>query len=309
MKILLTGGAGFIGSHLLERLLALGNDVAVIDDFNDFYDAALKRRNLPPGGFRLYQRDVRESADLVAAERPDAVVHLAARAGVRPSLADPLLYDSVNVGGTLALLEACRRSGVLRFIFASSSSVYGNAEVPFREDDEALRPISPYGISKLVGEHYVRVYSRLHGIRATCLRFFTVYGPRQRPDMAIHKFTAAAAAGREIELYGDGSTERDYTHISDIVQGIVAAIGRDEPFAVYNLGDSRTVTLGRLVELIGQAVGKKVNIRRLPEQPGDVRRTCASIERARANLGYDPKVPIEEGIRDFARWYLARAAV
>jgi len=306
VKILLTGGAGFIGSHLLERLLRRGEDVAVVDDFNDYYDPALKRRNLPSrGGFRLHERDIREAADLVAAERPDVLIHLAARAGVRPSLADPRLYDSVNVGGTLILLEACRRAGVPRFLFASSSSVYGDdARVPFREDEEPLRPVSPYGITKLLGEHYVRVYARLHGIRATCLRFFTVYGPRQRPDMAIHKFTAAIATGREVEMYGDGSTERDYTHIEDILQGILAALDREESFAVYNLGNSRTVPLRYLVELIERAVGKKARIRRLPEQPGDVRRTCASIDRARAGLGYAPRVPLEEGIRGFVEWYL-----
>jgi UDP-glucuronate 4-epimerase len=226
---------------------------------------------------------------------------------VRPSLADPALYDSVNVGGTLALLEACRKTGVPRFVFASSSSVYGNSPtVPFREEDEPLQPVSPYGITKLLGEHYVRVYAGLHGLRATCLRFFTVYGPRQRPDMAIHKFTAAIAAGREIEMYGDGSTERDYTHITDILQGILAAIDREGPFAVYNLGESRTVPLRRLIELIERYVGKKAQVRRLPEQPGDVQRTFASIDRARADLGYAPKVPVEEGLRDFVEWYRRR---
>jgi UDP-glucuronate 4-epimerase len=307
MRILLTGGAGFIGSHLLERLLARGDQVAVIDDFNDYYDPALKRRNLPRGGFRLHERDIRGAADLVASEKPDVLVHLAARAGVRPSLADPALYDSVNVGGTLALLEACRKTGVPRFVFASSSSVYGNSPtVPFREEDESLQPVSPYGITKLLGEHYVRVYARLHGLRATCLRFFTVYGPRQRPDMAIHKFTAAIAAGREIEMYGDGSTERDYTHITDILQGVLAAIDREGPFSVYNLGESRTVPLRRLIELIEQHVGKKAQVRRLPEQPGDVQRTFASIDRARADLGYAPKVPVEDGLREFVEWYRRR---
>jgi UDP-glucuronate 4-epimerase len=306
MKVLLTGGAGFIGSHLLERLLARGDDVAVIDDFNDYYDPALKRANLPRGGFRLHERDIRDAAEIVAAERPDVLVHLAARAGVRPSLRDPALYDSVNVGGTLGLLEACRRSGVGRFVFASSSSVYGDGGAPSREEDAPLRPISPYGITKLVGEHYARVYARLHGMRVTCLRFFTVYGPRQRPDMAIRSFAAAIAEGREITLFGDGSTERDYTHIEDILSGLLAAIDRPEPFAVYNLGESRTVTLARLVELLEGYVGKKARIRRMPEQPGDVRRTFASIEKARAGLGYAPKVPIEEGLRDFVAWLLWR---
>jgi UDP-glucuronate 4-epimerase len=306
MRILLTGGAGFIGSHLLERLIARGDDVAVIDDFNDYYDPAIKRRNLPAGGFRLHERDIRASADLVEKEKPDVLVHLAARAGVRPSLRDPALYESVNAGGTLALLEACRRAGVGRFVFASSSSVYGNARVPFREDDPDLHPVSPYGVSKLVAEHYARVYSQLHGIHATGLRFFTVYGPRQRPDMAIHSFTRAIAEGREIAMYGDGTTERDYTHITDILQGLIAAIDRDDPWAVYNLGESRTVPLARLIELLEGFVGRKANVKRLPDQPGDVKRTFASIDLARSSLEYDPRVGIEEGLRDFVSWFLAR---
>lgn len=308
MRVLLTGGAGFIGSHLLERLLARGDDVAVIDDFNPYYDPTIKRRNLPAsGGFRLHERDIRDSAAIVAEEKPDVVVHLAARAGVRPSLADPALYESVNVGGTLALLEACRRNGVGRFVFASSSSVYGNGSVPFSESDEPLAPISPYGISKLMGEHYVRIYSHLHGIRSTCLRFFTVYGPRQRPDMAIHAFTAAIAAGREIPVFGDGTTERDYTYVTDILQGILAALDRPEPFAVYNLGESRTVPLRRLIELLEQYVGRKAIVKPLPEQPGDVQRTCASIDRARAQLGYAPAVPLEEGLREFVAWFRSKS--
>jgi len=243
---------------------------------------------------------------VVERERPDAVIHLAARAGVRPSLADPALYESVNVAGTLALLEACRKAGVGRFVFASSSSVYGNGSAPFSEADEALAPISPYGISKLMGEHYVRIYAHLHGIRATCLRFFTVYGPRQRPDMAIHAFTAAIAAGREIPMFGDGSTERDYTYVTDILQGVLAALDRPEPYAVYNLGESRTVPLRRLIELLEEYVGKKARIKPMPEQPGDVKRTFASIDRARQGLGYAPKVAIEDGLRDFVAWFRNR---
>ncbi len=307
MKLLLTGGAGFIGSHLLERLLARGDEVSVLDDFNDFYDPALKRRNLPKGGFRLHERDIRDAAPVVAEERPDVLVHLAARAGVRPSIRDPVLYESVNVHGTLVLLEACRRAGIGRFLFASSSSVYGDGTVPFREDDEDLRPVSPYGVSKLMGEHYVRIYARLHGIRATCLRFFTVYGPRQRPDLAIRSFTQALLEGREIPMFGDGSTERDYTHIDDILRGVLAALDRPEPFAVYNLGGSHPVPLRRLVELLGEYTGRTPLLRRLPEQPGDARRTFASIEKARANLGYEPKVPIEEGLRAFVAWIRAEA--
>jgi UDP-glucuronate 4-epimerase len=307
MKILLTGGAGFIGSHLLDRLLARGDDVAVIDDFNDYYDPAIKRANLPRGGgFRLYERDIRAAAEIVLREKPDLLVHLAARAGVRPSLSNPALYESVNVAGTLGLLEACRTAGVGRFVFASSSSVYGNAPVPFREDFDDLQPISFYGVTKLLGEHYVRVYSRLHDLKATCLRFFTAYGPRQRPDMAIHAFTAAIDQGREIPMFGDGTTERDYTFVTDIVQGLLGAIDTPEPFAIYNLGESRTVPLRRLIELIGEYVGKTPRIKQLPEQPGDVQRTCASIDRARARLGYAPKVAIEDGLKEFVAWYRAR---
>ncbi len=306
MKILLTGGAGFIGSHLLERLIARGDDVAVIDDLNDYYDPALKRANLPTSGFRLHERDLREAAPLVAQEKPDVLIHLAARAGVRPSLKDPALYESVNVAGTLGLLEACRRSGVPRFVFASSSSVYGNGAAPSREDDLDLQPVSPYAVTKLLGEHYVRIYSELHGIQATCLRFFTVYGPRQRPDMAIRAFTAAISEGREIPMFGDGTTERDYTYISDILQGILGALDRKDRFEIYNLGESRTVTLRRLIELIGEHVGKTPRIKQLPEQPGDVKRTFASIDKARKNLGYAPTVTIEQGIRDFVAWYKSR---
>jgi UDP-glucuronate 4-epimerase len=307
MKILLTGGAGFIGSHLLERLLERGDEVAVIDDFNDYYDPRIKRANLPRGGFRLHERDLRDSASIVAQEKPDLVVHLAARAGVRPSQLDPALYESVNVAGTLGLLEACRKSGVPRFVFASSSSVYGNAPVPFREDNPDLQPISFYGATKLLGEHYVRIYARLHGIHATSLRFFTAYGPRQRPDMAIHAFTAAISQGRAIPMFGDGTTERDYTYVSDIVQGVLAAIDHDEPHAVYNLGESRTIPLKKLIDLIGELVGKTPQIKAMPEQAGDVKRTCASIDLARSRLGYDPKVPIETGLRDFVAWYNSRA--
>jgi UDP-glucuronate 4-epimerase len=306
MKILLTGGAGFIGSHLLERLIERKDDVAVVDDFNDYYDPGIKRANLPKSGFRLHERDIRDAAPIVAQEKPDLVIHLAARAGVRPSQKDPALYESVNVGGTLGLLEACRANGVKRFIFASSSSVYGNAEVPFREENADLQPISFYGATKLLGEHYVRIYARLHGLHATSLRFFTAYGPRQRPDMAIHAFTAAVLQGREIPMFGDGSTERDYTFVSDIVQGVLGAVDHDEPYAVYNLGESRTIALKRLIELIGENAGRKPLVKMLPEQPGDVKRTCASIDRARRGLGYDPKVPIEDGIREFVAWYKSR---
>jgi UDP-glucuronate 4-epimerase len=278
----------------------------VIDDFNDYYDPAVKRANLPKGGFRLEELDLRAAGPLVEREKPDLVVHLAARAGVRPSLADPALYESVNVGGTLGLLEACRRSGVPRFVFASSSSVYGNGRAPSREDDPDLQPVSPYGVTKLLCEHYARVYSRLHGLKVTGLRFFTVYGPRQRPDMAIHAFTRAVLEGREIPMFGDGTTERDYTHIEDILQGLLGAIDREDRFEIYNLGESRTVPLRRLIDLIGESAGKAPRIKPMPEQPGDVRRTFASIDKARANLGYAPGVSIEDGIRGFVAWMKSR---
>ena len=253
MKILLTGGAGFIGSHLLERLLARGDRVTVVDDLNDYYDSGLKRANLEAarkiGNFSFAERDLRVGlADLLEV---DAVVHLAARAGVRPSLADPELYHQVNVDGTLRLLEECRRSNVRRFVFASSSSVYGDfPEVPFRENAGPLEPVSPYGATKLIGEMYLGVYAKLHRLRATALRFFTVYGPRQRPDMAIRGFAEKILRGDEISVFGDGTTERDYTYVDDILQGVLAAIDRDESFEVYNLGESRTVPLNYLIELL-----------------------------------------------------------
>ena len=308
MKILLTGGAGFIGSHLLERLLSRGDRVTVVDDLNEYYDPALKRANLnkarKAGTFLFIERDIQAGlADLLDV---DLVVHLAARAGVRPSLADPELYHAVNVGGTLRLLEDARRANVRKLIFASSSSVYGDhPELPFREEAGPLDPISPYGATKLIGEMYLRVYARLHGIHATALRFFTVYGPRHRPDMAIRSFAEKILRGEEISVFGDGSTERDYTYIDDILQGVLAAIDRDDAFEIYNLGESRTVPLALLIELLEKNLGRAAKIRRLPAQPGDVRRTYASIEKARTNLGYIPQVPIEEGIRRFAAWLTA----
>lgn len=305
MRILLTGGAGFIGSHLLERLLARGDAVTVVDELNDSYDPALKRANLDAarqaGRFEFVERDIRKGLeDLLPC---DLVVHLAARAGVRPSIADPMLYHEVNVDGTLLLLEAMKKKGVKRIVFASSSSVYGNSpDVPFREDDGTIQPISPYGSTKLIGEHYLRVYAQLYGLRATALRFFTVYGPRQRPDMAIRMFAEKIRRGEQIPVFGDGSTERDYTYIDDILQGILGAMARDDAFEAYNLGESRTTTLSRLIQILEEALGKKARTRRLPEQPGDVKRTFASVDKARANLGYAPAVPIEEGVRRFVAW-------
>ncbi|HKS15898.1 MAG TPA: NAD-dependent epimerase/dehydratase family protein [Planctomycetota bacterium] len=306
MRVLVTGGAGFIGSHLVRTLLAAGRDVTTLDDFNDYYDPALKRANAATfNGARIVEGDIRDGRAVERAfeSRPDAVVHLAARAGVRPSLEQPDLYASVNVSGTFALLEACRRHGVPKFVFASSSSVYGDAErVPFREDLADPRPVSPYGVTKQAGEHAVRLYHRLHGLRTSALRFFTVYGPRQRPDMAIHKFARLILDGKELPLFGDGSTRRDYTYVDDAVGGIVGALGRDDGFEVYNIAESRTVTLSELVGLLEKNLGKTARIKRLPEQTGDVKRTYADISKAKANLGYAPSTPIEEGIAKFCAW-------
>ena len=304
MRILVTGGAGFIGSHLVQRLLASGREVTVLDDFNDYYDPSIKRANVAEGA-RLVEGDIRDAKALAAAfqTKPDAVVHLAARAGVRPSLEQPDLYASVNISGTFALLESCRRHQVSKFVFASSSSVYGDADrVPFREDLPDPHPVSPYGVSKQAGEHAVLLYHRLHGLRTSALRFFTVYGPRQRPDMAIHKFARLILDGKEVPVFGDGTSQRDYTYVDDAVGGILGALGRDDGFEVYNIGESRTVGLNELVALLEKSLGKSARIKKLPDQPGDVKRTYADISKAKANLGYAPSTPIEEGIAKFCEW-------
>jgi len=305
VRILLTGGAGFIGSTLLEKLQP-AHAVTVLDDFNDYYDPRLKRANLNVTKAAVVEGDLRDPAVLAKAfdaARPEAVIHLAARAGVRPSIADPMLYSSVNVAGTLGILEQCRKRGVKRFVFASSSSVYGDSpRVPYREDEGDLRPISPYGVTKLLGEQYVRVYARLFGMRTTCLRFFTAYGPRQRPDMAIHLFARKILAGEEITMFGDGTTRRDYTYVDDIVDGLIGALGHDEQFGIYNLGESRTVELRELVAVLEKVLGVKAKIQRMAEQPGDVKQTFADISKAKAAFGYAPKVGIEEGIARFAAW-------
>lgn len=311
-RFLVTGGAGFIGSHLVDRLLAENvARVVVVDDFNDFYDPALKRANvaahLKHPAYRLVNADIRDYEALkhvFAEEVFDAVVHLAARAGVRPSLVEAQLYQETNVAGTLHLLELAERNGVQRFIFGSSSSVYGPAAVPPFREDAPLRPISPYAATKAAGEMFVHTYSHLYGIQAVCLRFFTVYGARQRPDLAIHKFARLLAAGRPIPVYGDGTTERDYTYIDDIVDGILAALDYDRtPFEIINLGESQTVSLNRLIELLEDTFGVKAQVECLPLQPGDLPRTHADIEKARQLLGYQPTTPIEQGIQKFAEWF------
>lgn len=310
-NVLLTGGAGFIGSHFAEVLVADGCNVTVLDDFNDFYDPAIKQANLAPvrDRIRLERGDLRDNAfvNRVFAEGNfEAVVHLAARAGVRPSISDPRLYVSTNVDGTLNLLEGCREHGVKRFVFASSSSVYGvNRKVPFAETDLIERTISPYAATKLMGEQLCSNYSNLHGIRCVCLRFFTVYGPRQRPDLAIAKFTRRILDGAPIDQYGDGSTARDYTFIEDIVRGVsAAACYEGSEFEIINLGGSETHTLAKLIRTIEQTLGKSAEIRRLPDQPGDVPRTFADVSKAKELLGYQPQVPLEEGIRRYVDWVL-----
>jgi UDP-glucuronate 4-epimerase len=312
--VLVTGGAGFIGSHLTRRLLERGDRVTALDDFNDFYDPARKRRNvaafLGRPEHRLVEGDIRD-ADLVENlfrdGRFDAVVHLAARAGVRPSLDEPILYEDVNCIGTLRLLEAARRHGPEVFIFGSSSSVYGiNRKVPFAEDDEVNQPISPYATTKRAGELLCFNYHHLYRLRVACLRFFTVYGPAQRPEMAIHKFTDLLARGEEVPIYGDGSTRRDYTYVDDIVDGLVAALDLAPGFEILNLGGADTTALLDLVHWLAGELEVEPRLRFLPEQPGDVPITYADVAKARRLLGYAPKVPIREGLRRFVAWYLAR---
>lgn len=309
-RILLTGGAGFIGSHLAEALLRRGAELLILDDLNDYYDPALKRANLEQvqraGAYEFVQGDICDAPlaeSLFARFRPATVVHLAARAGVRPSLEQPALYQRVNVEGTAVLLEAARRHGVERFVFASSSSVYGAASrVPFTEDDPVRAPISPYAASKIAGEALCHVYSHLYGIRTVCLRFFTVYGPRQRPDLAIRKFAEAIAAGKPIPVYGDGTTGRDYTFIDDIVAGILAAMEHEAAFEVFNLGNSSPVLLKDMIAALERVLGREAVIDRQPVQPGDVPITYADISRARRLLGWQPRTPLEEGIRRMAEW-------
>ncbi|RKY26908.1 MAG: epimerase [Planctomycetota bacterium] len=310
-RILVTGGAGFIGSHLAERLLSMQCSVTVLDDFNDYYDPALKRANVAPHlanpSYSLVEGDIRD-AELLGRifdnARFDMVVHLAARAGVRPSLKQAPLYCDVNVVGTSRLLDAAIGHGIKRFVFASSSSVYGdNEKVPFSESDPVDNPVSPYAATKRAAELVCHSYHHLYNIDIACLRFFTVYGPRQRPEMAIRKFTRLISRGEAVPLFGDGASERDYTYIDDIIDGVISVIERHRGFEIYNLGDSNPVPLARLVSLIEEALDKKAEIERLPSQPGDVRRTYADVEKARRMLGYRPRVKIEDGIARFAKWY------
>ena len=309
--VLVTGGAGFIGSHVTRRLLGRGDRVTCLDDFNDFYAPSLKRANVADlagrGDWRLVEGDIRDTAlvdRLFAESKFDSVIHLAARAGVRPSLREPILYEDVNCIGTLRLLEAARHHGPSNFVFASSSSVYGiNEKVPFAESDPVELPISPYATTKRAGELLCFNYSHLYGLRTSCLRFFTVYGPSQRPEMAIAKFTDLLARGETVPLYGTGQTRRDYTYIEDIVDGVVAAHDLAPRFEIFNLGGSQTTTLIDLVHWIAGELGVEPRIEMLPEQPGDVPITFADVAKARAMLGYEPKVPIREGLKRYVSWY------
>lgn len=314
--ILITGGAGFIGSHLVERLLSEGDwHITVVDDFNDFYDPSIKRANiethLARGNYRLVEADIRDYDALSQAFKDatfDCVVHLAARAGVRPSLTEPRLYVETNINGTMNLLELARERGTRQFVFGSSSSVYGeNKKVPFSEDDPIFNPISPYAATKAAGELICHTYSHLYGMRIVCLRFFTVYGARQRPDLAIHKFAKLISSGKTIPVFGDGTTRRDYTYIDDIIAGVRAAIDYEQSnYEVINLGESRTVELSELISLLENALGQTAKIDRQPMQPGDVPQTFADIAKARRLLNYNPQTQIEEGIRRFVEWWRSK---
>jgi UDP-glucuronate 4-epimerase len=311
MNFFVTGGAGFIGSHVCEQLLGEGHSVWVFDDLNSFYAPDLKRRNLREiqslaKPFEFIQGDLTDRAainELFTSRKFDQIIHLAARAGVRPSLEEPALYQRVNVEGTVNILEAARLHGVKKIVIASSSSVYGvNSKVPFAENDPIFSAISPYAASKLACEALGHVYHHVYGLDIVMLRFFTVYGPRQRPDLAIRKFATLIQAGKPIPVFGDGSTARDYTYITDILAGIMACTKKEFGYEIFNLGESETVKLSRLIDLLENTLGKKAILDRKPPQPGDVPLTCADISKAREKLGYNPTVKIDRGIHLFVNW-------
>lgn len=312
-EILITGGAGFIGSHLVDHLFSEGGcRVTVVDDFNDFYSPEIKRKNVQPHlehpNYELHEVDIRDRQALEQVfwqTQFDTIVHLAARAGVRPSLTQPQLYAEANINGTMNLLELARNNNVSHFIFGSSSSVYGvNEKVPFSEDDPIFNPISPYAATKAAGELLCHTYSHLYGMRCICLRFFTVYGARQRPDLAIHKFASLISQGEPIPVFGDGTTRRDYTYIDDIIAGVRAAIAYQKSnYEVINLGESRTVELRELISMLEKELGMEAKIDRQPLQPGDVPQTFADISKARKLLGYNPQTQIEDGIKKFVEWF------
>ena len=322
-KVMVTGGAGFIGSHLAEALLRQGIQLTIVDSLDDFYTPSRKLSNLESvrqqGEFQFFQKDIRDYESMrrvFAATQPDLVIHLAARAGVRPSIEQPLLYEQVNIGGTSVMLQLCREFNTGKFIFGSSSSVYGaTSKAPFSEDHHELRPISPYAATKLSGELLAYTYARLFSLPVICLRFFTVYGPRQRPDLAIHKFTALLESGKPLPMFGDGSTGRDYTYVDDIVAGIGSCLTYDPrdtegiPFDVFNLGNSHPVTLTQLVEHLQQVTGRAATLESHPMQPGDVPLTWADVSKAQRLLDFKPSVPLHEGLRSFVSWYRASADV
>ena len=310
-RVLVTGAAGFIGSHLVDSLLARGDEVLGVDNFNTYYDPAIKRRNLSQAlgmdRFSLSEVDICEEAalrEVFAQFQPEVVVHLAARAGVRPSLQDPNLYHRVNVIGGQHILDACRNFNVSNLVFASSSSVYGGSkDVPFRETDPVMTPVSPYAATKRMNELQAHVYHHVYGVRTTLLRFFTVYGPRQRPDMAIHKFTKMILAGEPIPMFGDGSTFRDYTYIDDIIDGMVRCVDTPFDYEIFNLGESHTTSLSELIALIERHTGRTAIIDEQPMQAGDVEKTFANVDHAREKLGYAPRFSMDEGIERFVEWY------
>lgn len=311
MQVLVTGAAGFIGSHLCERLLSDGHSVVGIDNFDPFYDVSIKRDNLKQAltcaDFTFVEADIRDDVrlrEILSDHSCEMIVHLAARAGVRPSIEDPPGYEDVNIRGTTVLLTVARDVGIRKFVFASSSSVYGNNEkVPFCETDNVDFPISPYAATKKSGELICHTYSHLYEMDISCLRFFTVYGPRQRPDLAIHKFARLITAGEPIPVFGDGSMMRDFTYIDDTVDGICAAMQHCRGYEIYNLGESQPVRLDALVRTLEEVLGCRAIIKRYPEQPGDVQRTYADISKARRRLGYDPKVSLRDGLKRFSEWF------
>jgi len=310
MKVLVTGGAGFIGSHVCERLLREGHAITIVDQMDDFYPSELKRQNLQEirvsGEPNVHEIDIcdREAVcEVFSAFRPDVIIHFAARVGVRPSLTQPFLYERTNVFGTLVLLEAAREFKVPTFIFASSSSIYGIVNrVPFREDESVNLPVSIYAATKIAGEKLCYTYSHLYGLRVVCLRFFTVYGPRQRPDLAIRKFVQMIGAGAPIPVFGDGGSGRDYTYVEDVVEGILAVLSFDCRFDIFNLGSSRPITVRAMIATIEGILRRKAQIEWLPDQPGDVPITCADISKARRLLGYEPRTPFPEGVAKFIAW-------